>query len=60
MTTDSLSVDGVEATLPPKGFELLHILLADAGRVRARDTLIDRVCGHDHVRDTKTLDVDIE
>jgi two-component system, OmpR family, response regulator RegX3 len=55
-----VEVDGIEVTLPLKEFELLHILLANAGRVLPRDTLIDRVWGHDYVGDTKTLDVHIK
>ena len=55
-----VEVDGVEIALPLKEFELLHILLANAGRVLPRDTLIDRVWGHDYVGDTKTLDVHIK
>ena len=34
---------GEPLTLPLKEFELLHVLLANAGRVLPRDTLIDRV-----------------
>ena len=47
-------------TLPLKEFELLALLLDNAGRVLTRDTLIDRVWGHDYVGDTKTLDVHIK
>ena len=46
--------------LPLKEFELLHVLLANAGRVLPRDTLIDRVWGSDYVGDTKTLDVHVK
>jgi two-component system response regulator RegX3 len=46
--------------LPLKEFELLEILLANAGRVVTRDNLIDRVWGLDYVGDTKTLDVHIK
>jgi len=49
-----------EVRLPLKEFELLEILLANAGRVVTRDTLIDRVWGLDYVGDTKTLDVHIK
>ena len=49
-----------EVALPLKEFELLHLLLANAGRVLPRDVLIDRVWGHDYVGDTKTLDVHIK
>lgn len=53
-------VDGAEIALPLKEFELLHLLLANAGRVLQRETLIDRVWGTDYVGDTKTLDVHIK
>jgi len=47
-------------SLPLKEFELLEILLANAGRVLPRETLIDRVWGPHYVGDTKTLDVHIK
>jgi two-component system, OmpR family, response regulator RegX3 len=53
-------VDGNEVGLPLKEFEVLHLLLANAGRVLTRETLIDRVWGSDYVGDTKTLDVHIK
>jgi len=53
-------VKGAEVAMPLKEFELLHILLANAGRVLPRETLIDRVWGTDYVGDTKTLDVHIK
>lgn len=53
-------VRGESVKLPLKEFELLHILLANAGRVLPRETLIDRVWGSDYVGDTKTLDVHIK
>jgi len=55
-----VSVRGEQLTLPLKEFELLHLLLANAGRVLPRDTLIDRVWGTDYVGDTKTLDVHVK
>jgi two-component system response regulator RegX3 len=55
-----VTVGGVEVTLPLKEFEVLHLLLANAGRVMTRDNLIDRVWGNDYVGDTKTLDVHIK
>ena len=55
-----VTVDGREVTLPLKEFEVLHLLLANAGRVLTRETLIDRVWGRDYVGDTKTLDVHIK
>ena len=51
---------GEEVTVPLKEFEVLHLLLANAGRVLTREVLIDRVWGSDYVGDTKTLDVHIK
>ena len=53
-------IDGSEVQMPLKEFELLHLLLANAGRVLSRDVLIDRVWGSDYVGDTKTLDVHVK
>jgi len=53
-------LDGLEIALPLKEFELLHLLMANAGRVLTRDVLIDRVWGSDYVGDTKTLDVHVK
>jgi len=53
-------VRGAEVHLRRKEFELLSLLIQNAGRVLTRDTLIDRVWGADYVGDTKTLDVHIK
>ena len=53
-------IRGEEVRLPLKEFELLELLLDNAGRVLTRDTLISRVWGADYVGDTKTLDVHIK
>jgi two-component system response regulator RegX3 len=53
-------IRGDDVSLPLKEFELLHLLLENAGRVLSRDLLIDRVWGHDYVGDTKTLDVHVK
>ena len=55
-----VTVKGQEVSLPLKEFEVLHLLLANAGRVLTREVLIDRVWGSDYVGDTKTLDVHIK
>ncbi|WP_208029570.1 response regulator transcription factor [Rhabdothermincola sediminis] len=55
-----VTVRGQEVRLPLKEFELLSLLLENAGRVLTRDVLIDRVWGTDYVGDTKTLDVHIK
>ncbi|HWW54240.1 MAG TPA: helix-turn-helix domain-containing protein, partial [Acidimicrobiales bacterium] len=46
--------------LPLKEFELLELLLANAGRVLTREMLIDRIWGPNYYGDTKTLDVHIK
>ena len=51
---------GTAIALPLKEFELLELLLANAGRVLTRETLIDRVWGPHYVGDTKTLDVHVK
>jgi two-component system, OmpR family, response regulator RegX3 len=55
-----VTVRGDLVALPLKEFDLLEVLLDNAGRVLTRDTLIDRVWGTDYVGDTKTLDVHIK
>jgi two-component system response regulator RegX3 len=55
-----VKVAGDDISMPLKEFELLHLLLANAGRVLPRETLIDRVWGNDYVGDTKTLDVHVK
>ena len=54
-----VQVDGDPVELPPKEFDLLALLVENAGRVLTRDQLIDAVWGSDYVGDTKTLDVHI-
>jgi two-component system response regulator RegX3 len=53
-------VRGEEVHLRRKEFELLHLLVENAGRVLTRDVLIDRVWGTDYIGDTKTLDVHVK
>ena len=53
-------VRGQEVVLRRKEFDLLLLLVENAGRVLTRDTLIDRVWGSDYVGDTKTLDVHVK
>ena len=55
-----VSVDGERVKLALKEFELLEILLRNAGRVMTRSQLIDRIWGADYVGDTKTLDVHVK
>ena len=56
----TVAVDGREINMPLKEFELLEVLMRNAGRVLTRGQLIDRVWGTDYFGDTKTLDVHIK
>lgn len=56
----TVAVDGEQINMPLKEFELLEVLMRNAGRVLTRGQLIDRVWGSDYFGDTKTLDVHIK
>ncbi|WP_100448703.1 response regulator transcription factor [Glycomyces xiaoerkulensis] len=56
----TVSVGADDVQLPLKEFELLEMLLRNAGRVLTRGQLIDRVWGANYVGDTKTLDVHVK
>jgi two-component system response regulator RegX3 len=53
-------VRGTVVALPLKEFDLLQLLMENAGRVLTREILIERIWGIDYVGDTKTLDVHIK
>ena len=62
-----LDIDRVEATvrgapvhLTRKEFEVLELLMRNAGRVLSRGTLMDQVWGSDYYGDTRTLDVHVK
>jgi len=56
----TVSVGGSVVAMPLKEFELLELLMRNAGRVLTRGQLIDRIWGADYFGDTKTLDVHIK
>ena len=56
----AVSVGGAPTPLPLKEFELLEVLLRNAGRVLTREQLMNRVWGADYFGDTKTLDVHVK
>ena len=55
-----VTLNGEPVRLALKEFELLELLLRNAGRVLTRGQLIDRVWGSDYFGDTKTLDVHVK
>jgi len=56
----TVHVHGDLVAFPLKEFDLLELLMRNAGRVLTRGQLIDRVWGSDYVGDTKTLDVHVK
>ena len=55
-----VAVRGETIPMPLKEFDLLELLVRNAGRVLTRGQIIDRVWGSDYVGDTKTLDVHVK
>ncbi|MFZ8926266.1 MAG: response regulator [Candidatus Nanopelagicales bacterium] len=55
-----VAVRGESVAMPLKEFDLLELLVRNAGRVLTRGQIIDRVWGSDYVGDTKTLDVHVK
>ncbi len=55
-----VTVRGDVTSMPLKEFDLLELLMRNAGRVLTRGQIIDRVWGSDYVGDTKTLDVHVK
>ena len=55
-----VTVRGDTTPMPLKEFDLLELLMRNAGRVLTRGQIIDRVWGSDYVGDTKTLDVHVK
>jgi len=56
----AISVNGEPISMPLKEFELLELLIRNAGRVLTRGQLMDRVWGSNYHGDGKTLDVHIK
>lgn len=56
----TVAVRGETITMPLKEFELLEVLMRNAGRVLTRGQLMDRVWGEGYVGDGKTLDVHVK
>jgi len=58
-TRHTAKVRDRELNLRPKEFALLEMLLANKGRVLARETLLQRIWGEDEYIDHGTIDVHI-
>ncbi|MFN2582592.1 MAG: DNA-binding response regulator [Candidatus Dormibacteria bacterium] len=55
----TVHVQGTELKLAPKEFDLLSLLVLNAGRVLSRQTIIQRVWGSKFYGDSKTVDVHV-
>lgn len=51
--------EGKHVEVTPKEFELLRLLMANAGRVLTREVILERVWGYDFPGNTRTVDVHI-
>ena len=57
--THTTTLSGRDVSLSPKEFALLHFLASHPGQVFSRDTLLDRVWGHDAYVSARTVDVHV-
>jgi two-component system response regulator RegX3 len=55
----SVTIDGAPQQLPAREFDLLHLLMRNAGRVLRREDIMDELWGGDWFGSTKTLDVHV-
>lgn len=53
-------VEGNQISMPLREFELLELLMNNAGRVLTRGQILDNIWGSNFIGDTKTLDVHIK
>ncbi len=56
----SVTVDGVPCELTYKEYELLSLLIQNAGRVLTREQIMDRIWGYDYGGSSRTLDMHIK
>lgn len=54
-----VTVDGKQVVLTLKEYELLKLLMKNAGQVFTRDILLSRIWGQDYLGETRTVDVHI-
>lgn len=58
-TRHVVTVDGKQVVLTLKEYELLKLLMENAGQVFTRDILLSRIWGQDYLGETRTVDVHI-
>ncbi len=57
--THQATLQGKPLSLSPKEFALVHFMASHPGQVFSRETLLDRVWGHDAYVTTRTVDVHV-
>lgn len=57
--THEATLDGVTVQFSPKEFALLYFLVKHSGQIFSRESLLDRVWGHDAYVTSRTVDVHI-
>lgn len=55
----TVTSDGVEVNLTLKEYELLLMLIKNAGQVMSRDILLEKIWGYEYYGETRTVDVHI-
>ncbi len=55
----SVTSNGLQVDLTLKEFDLLHILMRNAGKVLSRDMLLENIWGYEYSGETRTVDVHI-
>ena len=56
----SVTYDGQQIDMPPKGLELLYFLAPSPNQVFTREQLLDNIWGYEYVGDTRTVDVHVK
>jgi DNA-binding response OmpR family regulator len=59
LRTHTVTADGTEVTLTPKEFDILALLTEDAGRVRTREEILNRVWDEHYYGPSKVIDVHV-
>ncbi len=55
----AVTLDGKALELKPREFDLLALLVENAGRALTRDRILESIWGHDYYGDTRTVDVHV-
>jgi two-component system alkaline phosphatase synthesis response regulator PhoP len=59
ITSHKVYLKGVEVDFTLKEFEILRLLMSNAGKVLNREVLLDKIWGYDYYGETRTVDVHI-